>query len=105
MKTSNTILCSLLGTVLVVASLLMVRLWPQTLRDAAGREVLRKALPAGTDSVELDLSGLAAGTYFGTLSTPAAVPLVPSLHLYYSYTEVILWLYYSYTNSLRITII
>ena len=33
MKTSNTILCSLLGVVLVVASLLMARFWPHTLRD------------------------------------------------------------------------
>jgi len=43
-----------------------------TLTDAAGREVLRRALPAGTDSMELDLSGLAAGTYYVTLTTPAA---------------------------------
>ena len=33
MKTSNTILCSIAGVVLVAAILLMVRLWPQTLRD------------------------------------------------------------------------
>ena len=33
MKTSNTILCSLAGVVLVAAILLMVRLWSQTLRD------------------------------------------------------------------------
>jgi len=43
-----------------------------TLRDAAGHEVLRKSLPAGTDSVDLDLSHLPAGAYFVTLSTPAA---------------------------------
>ena len=33
MKTSNTILCSIAGVVLVAAILLAVRLWPQTLRD------------------------------------------------------------------------
>ena len=33
MKTSNTILCSIAGVVLVVAVILAVRLWPQTLRD------------------------------------------------------------------------
>ena len=43
-----------------------------TLRDAAGHEVLRRALPAGTDSVDLDLSHLPAGAYFVTLSTPAS---------------------------------
>ncbi len=43
-----------------------------TLRDAAGHEVLRKALPAGTDSVDLDLSHLPAGAYFVTLATPAS---------------------------------
>jgi len=43
-----------------------------TLRDAAGHEVLRKSLPAGTDSVDLDLSRLPAGAYFVTLSTPTS---------------------------------
>ena len=43
-----------------------------TLTDAAGHEVLRKSLPAGTDSVDLDLSHLPAGAYFVTLSTPAS---------------------------------
>ena len=52
-----------------------------TLTDAAGREVLRKGLSTlmnvspdtGSQfSIPLDLSGLAAGTYFVTLSTPTA---------------------------------
>jgi len=43
-----------------------------TLTDAAGREVLRKefSIVNCQFSIPLDLSGLAAGTYFVTLSTP-----------------------------------
>ena len=40
-----------------------------TIRDAAGHEVLRQAAPAGQKTIELDLSGLPAGTYFVTLTT------------------------------------
>lgn len=40
-----------------------------TFRDAAGHEVLHKAVPATQAAVEIDLSHLAAGTYFVTLST------------------------------------
>ncbi|MBP5540981.1 MAG: T9SS type A sorting domain-containing protein, partial [Bacteroidales bacterium] len=52
-----------------------------TLTDAAGREVLRKELSTlmnvspdtGSQfSIPIDISGLAAGTYFVTLSTPTA---------------------------------
>jgi len=45
-----------------------------TLTDAAGREVLRKefSIVNSQFSIPLDLSGLAAGTYFVTLSTPTA---------------------------------
>ena len=45
-----------------------------TLTDAAGREVLRKEISTFNSqlSTTLDLSGLAAGTYFVTLSTPTA---------------------------------
>ncbi|MBP5540880.1 MAG: T9SS type A sorting domain-containing protein [Bacteroidales bacterium] len=45
-----------------------------TLRDAAGHEVLRKefSIVNCQFSIPLDLSGLAAGTYFVTLSTPAS---------------------------------
>ncbi|MBP5540763.1 MAG: T9SS type A sorting domain-containing protein [Bacteroidales bacterium] len=45
-----------------------------TLRDAAGHEVLRKefSIVNCQFSIPLDLSGLAAGTYFVTLSTPTA---------------------------------
>ena len=45
-----------------------------TLRDAAGREVLRKefSIVNCQFSIPLDLSGLAAGTYFVTLTTPTA---------------------------------
>ena len=45
-----------------------------TLTDAAGREVMRKELSTFNSqlSTTLDLSGLAAGTYFVTLSTPTA---------------------------------
>ena len=45
-----------------------------TLRDAAGHEVLRKEFSIVNCqlSIPLDLSHLAAGTYFVTLSTPAA---------------------------------
>ena len=45
-----------------------------TLADAAGREVMRKELSTFNSqlSTTLDLSGLAAGTYFVTLTTPTA---------------------------------
>ena len=39
-------------------------------RDAAGHEVLRQIVPPAQTAVDLDLSALAAGTYFVTLSTP-----------------------------------
>ena len=40
-----------------------------TVRDAAGREVLRKELARGTRKCVLDVSGLPSGTYFVTLTT------------------------------------
>ena len=45
-----------------------------TMTDAAGREILRKEISTFNSqlSTTLDLSGLAAGTYFVTLSTPTA---------------------------------
>ena len=45
-----------------------------TLTDATGREVLRKefSIVNCQFSIPLDLSGLAAGTYFVTLTTPTA---------------------------------
>ena len=39
------------------------------LHDAAGREVLRRELSAGTRRATLEVSGLPAGTYFVTLTT------------------------------------
>ena len=39
-------------------------------RDAAGREVQRRELPAGTRTLTLDVADYPAGTYFVTLSTP-----------------------------------
>ena len=39
--------------------------------DAAGREVLRRELPAGTRRATLEVSGLPVGTYFVTLTTAA----------------------------------
>ena len=41
------------------------------LHDAAGREVLRRELSAGTRRATLEVSGLPAGTYFVTLTTAA----------------------------------
>ena len=42
-----------------------------TVSDAAGREVLRRELSAGTRRATLEVSGLPAGTYFVTLTTAA----------------------------------
>jgi len=41
-------------------------------RDAAGREVLKQELPAGTDAARLDLSACPKGVYFVTFTTSDA---------------------------------
>ncbi len=61
------------GTVTVTVGILNSPM-ALTLTDAAGREVMRKefSIVNCQFSIPLDLSGLAAGTYFVTLSTPTA---------------------------------
>ena len=41
-------------------------------RDAAGHEVMHKAIPPAQTALDLDLSDLPAGAYFVTLTTPTA---------------------------------